>query len=111
MRPQKPFDPDEEFYELDRDDDDAIEPNEGEGNRSAARRYQDKVKSFIDEGRVGVAARDAASAVDGPEGPSLRAAEEAGKSRAKMSKMQQLKGIARAFIHGAKAAYEEAKNK
>lgn len=122
MKPYEPFDPKKEAYELDLDDEiDSDEPdipserdkepNEGEGSRSAARRYQDKLKSFIDEGRVGAAARDAARAVDSDEGPSLRAAEEAGKSRAKVSRVDQVKSIARAFISGAKAAYREAKGK
>ncbi|HUQ01218.1 MAG TPA: hypothetical protein VM261_01930 [Kofleriaceae bacterium] len=120
MKPHEPFDPNKELYELDLDDEiDSDEPdissetrNEGEGSRSAARRYQDKLQTFIDEGRVTSAARDAARAVDDPsEGPELRAAEEAGKAPAHMSRVAKLKGVARAFIGGAKAAYEEAKRK
>jgi hypothetical protein len=129
MKPYEPFDPNKAAYELDLDDelDDDIDSddvdsddidvpsesdkNEGEGSRTAARRYQDKLKAFIDEGKVGSAARDAARAVDSDEGPSLRAAEEEGKSRARMSKVDQVKSIARAFISGAKAAYHEAKRK
>lgn len=121
MRPYEPFDPNKEPYELDLDDDiDADEPdispqtqrNEGEGSRSAARRYQDKLQAFIDEGRVSSAARDAARAVEDPtEGPELRAAEEAGKAPARAGRVAKLKGVARAFISGAKAAYEEAKRK
>lgn len=127
MKPQEPFDPNKEPYELDLDDeidsDDTDysseygksngqrDRNEGEGSRTAARSYQEKLQSFIAEGRVGAAARDAANAVDGPEGPELRAAEEAGKAPARTSRIQQLKSVARAFIGGAKAAYEEAKRK
>jgi hypothetical protein len=54
--------------------------NQGEGNRIAARHYNDDVREFIDEGRVTPAARSAARAVDGPEGPALRAAEAKGKT-------------------------------
>lgn len=120
MKPYEPFDPNKELYELDLDDEldsdetdisPAKSKNEGEGSRSAARSYQEKLQSFIAEGRVGAAARDAADAVDGPEGPELRAAEEAGKAPAHTSKVERLKGVARAFVAGAKAAYEEAKRK
>jgi|GEM_PF-4268144 len=54
--------------------------NQGEGNRGAARSYNEHVRDFIDDDRVEPAARAAAVAIDGPEGPSLRAAEEAGKA-------------------------------
>lgn len=54
--------------------------NQGEGDRRAARSYNEHVRDFIDDDRVEPAARSAASAIDGPEGPSLRAAEEAGKA-------------------------------
>lgn len=49
--------------------------NQGEGNRTAARHYNEEVRDFVDHGRVGAAARSAAIAVEGPEGPELRAAE------------------------------------
>lgn len=126
MKPYEPFDPHKEPYELDLDDEidsdetdvptrdktvSTASKNEGEGSRSAARSYQEKLQSFIAEGRVGAAARDAAAAVDGPEGPELRAAEDAGKAPARTSRGQRLKGMARAFVAGAKAAYEEAKRK
>lgn len=122
MKPYDPYDP-QKPYELDLDDDDAIDSiegaeagfpksqNQGEGDRIAARRYDANVEAFINEGRVGAAARDAANAVDGPEGPSLRRAEEEGKSRAKMSRVLQVKSIARAFVAGAKEAYKEARGK
>jgi hypothetical protein len=120
MRPYEPYDPNKEPYELDLDDEiESDEPdispanrNEGEGSRTASRRYQEKLQEFIDEGRVSSAARDAARAVDDPtEGPELRAAEEAGKAPARSGRVARLKGVARAFISGARAAYEEAKRK
>jgi len=61
----------------------AEQKNEGEGNRTAARAYDRDQKRFAEEGKVEEAARDAARAVDGPEGEKLRKAEEAGKSHAK----------------------------
>jgi hypothetical protein len=56
--------------------------NEGEGNHTAAKEYNDGQKKFAQSGRVDQAAKDAAKAVDGPEGDELRKAEEAGKSHA-----------------------------
>jgi hypothetical protein len=56
--------------------------NEGEGSHTAARQYNDAQKRFAANGKVEPAARDAASAVDGPEGAELRAAETAGKRHA-----------------------------
>ncbi|MBZ0237675.1 MAG: hypothetical protein K8M05_35495 [Deltaproteobacteria bacterium] len=124
MKPYGPDDPTQEPNEIDLEDEidssetDIPKPQEpkngerrmeGEGSRTADRRYRERLKAFIREGRVGPAAREAAEAVEGPEGPSLRAAEEEGKSRAKVPPMQALKGIARAFIGGAKAAFKEAK--
>jgi len=54
-------------------------PNEGEGSRSAARAYNKGVQDFEKTGQVERKAREAAKALDGPEGRSLREAEEAGK--------------------------------
>ena len=54
--------------------------NQGEGDRRAARSYNEHVRDFIDDDRVEPAARAAAAAIDGPEGPGLRAAEEEGKA-------------------------------
>ena len=55
--------------------------NQGEGDRESDRRYREGARQFVDEGQVDPAARAAQRAVDGPEGASLRAAEQAGKSR------------------------------
>jgi hypothetical protein len=117
----KPYDPEDRKNPRDLDlDDEPIDSteadfptsrNQGEGDRVSARRYDSNVESFIREGRVGAAARDAARAVDSDEGPSLRAAEAAGKSRAKMSRLDAIKGIARAFMAGAKEAYREARGR
>lgn len=54
--------------------------NQGEGDRRAARSYNEHLRDFIDDDRVEPAARAAAMAIDGPEGPGLRAAEEEGKA-------------------------------
>ena len=53
--------------------------NEGEGNRTAARAYNKGVRDFEKTGQVEKKAREAADALDGPEGAELRKAEEAGK--------------------------------
>jgi hypothetical protein len=55
--------------------------NEGEGNRTAAHRYNQGTKDFIESGQVDEKAREAAKAVSGPEGEELRQAEETAKRR------------------------------
>jgi hypothetical protein len=55
------------------------QPNEGEGNRTAARRYDAATEQYIASGRTDAAAKAALEAVEGPEGDALRAAEEFGK--------------------------------
>jgi hypothetical protein len=55
--------------------------NEGEGSQTGARHYDESLHRFIDSGKVNRAAEAAARAVDGPEGPGLRRAEDAGKQR------------------------------
>jgi hypothetical protein len=57
--------------------------NEGEGNRTAARAYNDEQKRFAQSGKVDQAAQDAAAAVDGPERTELRNADELGKRHAR----------------------------
>ncbi|HEX2942701.1 MAG TPA: hypothetical protein VHO91_16745 [Rhodopila sp.] len=57
----------------------AEQKNEGEGNHTAARQYNDAQQKFAHSGKVEKGARDAERAVEGPEGASLRQAEEAGK--------------------------------
>jgi hypothetical protein len=56
------------------------EPNEGEGNRTAARRYDTATVDYIASGRSEAAAKAAAAALDGPEADELRAAESVGKA-------------------------------
>ncbi|HQT76146.1 MAG: hypothetical protein B7Z80_00390 [Rhodospirillales bacterium 20-64-7] len=60
----------------------AEQKNEGEGNHTAARQYNDAQQKFAKSGKVEQGARDAEKAVDGPEAESLRKAEEAGKRHA-----------------------------
>jgi hypothetical protein len=56
------------------------QPNEGEGSRSAARRYNEgATRTASDPQHVKEAAEKAKRALDGPEGDALRAAEERGK--------------------------------
>jgi hypothetical protein len=56
--------------------------NEGEGNKTAARAYNEAQRRFIKEGKVEAAARDAEQALDGPEQRALQEAEAIGKSKA-----------------------------
>jgi len=55
--------------------------NEGEGNKSADRRYRDGVSKTVQGGHVEEQAKEAERAIDGKEGAALRQAEEAGKKR------------------------------
>lgn len=57
--------------------------NEGEGNRTAARVYNEAQEDFAKSGKAEPAARDAANALSGPEAEELRRAEEAAKRRSR----------------------------
>jgi hypothetical protein len=56
--------------------------NEGEGNKTAAREYNEAQHRFVESGQVEEAARAAERALDGPERQELLDAEAAGKARA-----------------------------
>lgn len=60
--------------------------NEGEGNKTAARHYNQAQQRFVASGKVAAAARSARRAVDGPEGAELRNAEAAGRGKARPAK-------------------------
>ncbi len=55
-------------------------PNEGEGNRTAAREYNRRTQRFAKSGQVEKKAQEAEKALEGAEGEELAKAEEAGKS-------------------------------
>ena len=57
--------------------------NEGEGNRTAARAYNDQQHKFVESGDVEEKAREAEQALEGREGEALRRAEEEGKRHSK----------------------------
>jgi hypothetical protein len=56
---------------------------EGEGSRSAARRYDEKASEFARSGKVAPAAREAESVFDSTEGTGDREAEQEGARHAK----------------------------
>lgn len=56
--------------------------NQGEGDREAARRYNERTRKFVDAGRVDQAARDAANMTE-EERREAEQAEQIGKRRAK----------------------------
>jgi hypothetical protein len=56
---------------------------EGEGNRTAARHYNEETKEFVKKADVEQKAKDAKKAVEGPEGDELRDAEDAGRAAAR----------------------------
>lgn len=58
-------------------------PNEGEGNRTAARQFDADERKFVASGQVEKKAREAQEAFDGKDGDALRRAEEVGKSHSK----------------------------
>jgi hypothetical protein len=57
--------------------------NEGEGNRTADRRYREGVRGHVDSGASEPAAEEAQHDLEGPEAAELREAEENAKSRGK----------------------------
>lgn len=57
--------------------------NEGEGNRTAAREYNEKTKDFVESGRVDEAAKEAEHAIEGKERDELLRDEATGRSRAR----------------------------
>jgi hypothetical protein len=54
--------------------------NEGEGNRTAARQYNEAQRRFVESGKVDEKAHEAARALDTPEKTLLDRAEAVGKS-------------------------------
>ena len=54
--------------------------NEGEGNRTADRKYREHVREHVESGAPEAAAKDAERALEGAEGEELRDAEEQGKA-------------------------------
>jgi hypothetical protein len=57
--------------------------NEGEGNRTADRRYREGVRPHVESGAPESAAEDAEQALESTEADELRKAEEAAKQRRK----------------------------
>jgi hypothetical protein len=55
--------------------------NEGEGNRTAARQYNEAQQRFVHSGKVEKKAREAQKAIEGDEGKELREAELVGRQR------------------------------
>jgi hypothetical protein len=61
----------------------ANQKNEGEGNRTAARAYNEATKRFTQSGRVEESGKAAKKAVEGTEKAELERAEKVGKSKAR----------------------------
>ncbi len=62
--------------------------NEGEGNRTAARQYNDAQRKFVESGKVGPAAKDAEHALETDEAEALKRAEDEGRAHAKPHEQQ-----------------------
>jgi hypothetical protein len=58
----------------------SVQANEGEGNKTAAREFNDAQQAFVKSGQVDEKARDAERALDGPESRELEEAKAIGKS-------------------------------
>jgi hypothetical protein len=58
---------------------------QGEGDYEATRHYDEKLEKFVAEKKSEIPrlAKDAAKAIDGPEGDALRKAEKAGEAKAR----------------------------
>ena len=52
--------------------------NEGEGSRTAAKKYNDAQAAFVKSGKVSRAAQDAKKALEGPEREAMQKAEKEG---------------------------------
>jgi len=61
----------------------ADQKNEGEGNKTAARHYNEKTERFAQSGEVDQKAREAKDALERAEGHELEKAEAEGKSHAR----------------------------
>jgi len=59
---------------------DSTQQNEGEGNRTAAREYNEAQRRFVESGKVDKQAREAEHALDTPEKRAMERAEAVGKS-------------------------------
>jgi hypothetical protein len=57
--------------------------NEGEGNRTAAKQYNDAQRKFVESGKVERAAKDAEHALETEEAEELKRAEAEGRKHAK----------------------------
>ena len=55
--------------------------NEGEGNKTAGRQYNEAQRRFVESGQVEDKAREAEKALDGPQRAELQKAEAIGKDR------------------------------
>jgi hypothetical protein len=56
--------------------------NEGEGNRTAAKQYNEATRKFVESGKVDKAAKDAEQAIEGDEAEELKRAEDEGRAHA-----------------------------
>jgi hypothetical protein len=61
----------------------AGQKNEGEGNKTAARHYNEATTEFAKSGKVDQKAQEARQAVDGKDGEGLRKAEREGLQKAR----------------------------
>jgi hypothetical protein len=81
-------------------------PNEGEGNKTAARQYNDAQERFAQSGKVEEKAREAERALDGPEKAALQHAEDVGRSHIAGEGQRGAKAIADTASHAGGQANE-----
>jgi hypothetical protein len=80
------------------------DPNQGEGDRASARRYDEHVRDFVQDGKVGGAANEARTYVDrDPEGAAK--AEADAKRGPHTSSVDQLVAKGRSFVERLRARF------
>lgn len=81
------------------------DPNQGEGDRASARRYDDHVRDFVTEGKVEGAATRARSYVDRDPEAAAKAEAEAKHGPRSSSSVDQLVAKGRSFVERLRARF------
>jgi hypothetical protein len=85
------------------------DPNQGEGDKVSAHRYESHLRRFIKSGGVEPAARDAAAAVDSNERADLLEAERRGRAPASITLLDRALGVGRRVRRAVQKGLEELK--
>jgi hypothetical protein len=77
------------------------DPNQGEGDRASMRRYNERVREFVERGEPGRAARDARDDVERDPEDAARAERKAAR-RGTVRPVDEIVGMARTFVERVK---------